>query len=287
MNKYEDPIPGRSYAITADVSEGKKLNYSAFHVTDISQMPYKQVCAYRNNTVTPGDFAEVLVLAAEAYNHACILIEYMSLGPLVSKEIWDGMEYDNILFTKSMGRNGRQVTQRIDDGADLGLKITEVTKKQGCLWLKLLIEQDQYIVNNQETIDELARFSKHNNSYKAEEGATDDLVMSLVVFAWLTNQDYFRDVTNINTMEGLREKKKEEVEEDLIPLGLMMWRSNDMPTTAEIHGRNTGDNLVWSNTKLPMEHSPYVSNEDWRDMYSNPYERQEDKWDNEHYIPIF
>lgn len=289
VKKYINPIEGHTYAITADVSEGKKLNYSAFHVTDISQMPYQQVCTYRSNNITPGDFAELLVLTAEAYNHACILIEYMSLGPLVSKDIWETFEYDNILFTKTNGREGRIITHRVEKGADLGLKMTEISKKNGCLWLKLLIEQDGYIIRDADTIKEFQRFSKVNNTYKAEEGATDDMVMALVVFAWLSHQDYFRNLTNIDTMKGLREKQAKDIEENMSVLGLMFWKEEQfLPNTAEMLGLVKEQDL-WGAAyhQTPMEHSPYVRKEaNWMDGFKNPYE-QGDDWDRDNLLPNF
>ena len=79
--------------------------------------------------------------------------------------------------------------------------------------LKLLIEQYQLIINDHQTIFELSRFSKSGNSYEAEDGCNDDLVMSLVLFAWMSDQQYFKDLTNINTLQYLREKTDSEANE--------------------------------------------------------------------------
>jgi len=57
---YEEPVKGNQYAITADVSRGKGLDYSAFQVIDVTTMPYKQVCVYRNNLATPLDYSGTL-----------------------------------------------------------------------------------------------------------------------------------------------------------------------------------------------------------------------------------
>jgi len=87
--------------------------------------------------------------------------------------------------------------------------------------LKLLIEQDQLLISDFETIQELSRFSKKRNSYEAEPGAHDDLVMNLVLFAWLTSQGYFKEVTDINTLSKLREKTEEQLNDDLLPFGFI------------------------------------------------------------------
>jgi hypothetical protein len=58
-------------------------------------------------------------------------------------------------------------------------------------------------------------------SYEAESGKHDDLVMGLVLFAWLSDQMYFKELTSINTLAKLREKTDEEIAQDLVPFGFM------------------------------------------------------------------
>ena len=43
--------------------------------------------------------------------------------------------------------------------------------------------------------------------------------MCLVLFAWLSDQQYFKDYTNINTLMSLREKTEDDMEQDLAPFG--------------------------------------------------------------------
>jgi hypothetical protein len=45
--------------------------------------------------------------------------------------------------------------------------------------------------------------------------------MGLVLFAWLSDQQYFKDYTNINTLVKLREKTDEEIMNDLSPFGFV------------------------------------------------------------------
>jgi hypothetical protein len=46
--------------------------------------------------------------------------------------------------------------------------------------------------------------------------------MNLVIFAWLTDQTFFKDMTDINTLSKLREKTEKEIEDDLLPFGFIM-----------------------------------------------------------------
>jgi hypothetical protein len=64
----------------------------------------------------------------------------------------------------------------------------------GCAILKRLVEEDKILLNDERIITELTTFVSKGNTYKAEEGHNDDLVMTLVFFAWLTRQEYFADL---------------------------------------------------------------------------------------------
>lgn len=216
---YEQVQDKRSYVIIADVSEGKGLDYSAFHVIDVTSMPYKQVATFRNNMLTPLDYAGVIHKVAIGYNRAPILVEINNMGAQVSSSLHYDFEYDNILFTENAGRSGKRISAGFGQNVDMGVRTTVPVKANGCSLLKLLIEQNQLIINDFSTIEELSRFSRKGKSYEAEEGAHDDLVMGLVLFAWLSEQQYFKDYTNINTLMKLREKSEEEIMSDLLPFG--------------------------------------------------------------------
>ena len=221
LSVYCNPIKDHKYAIVVDVSEGRSLDYSAFQVIDVTQMPYQQACVYRNNMITPLDYGEIVHKVAINYNKAPVLVEVNNMGAQVSHSLHYDFEYDNILFTENNGRNGKKVSSGYGTGIDMGVRTTVPVKANGCSLLKLLIEQNQLIINDFHTIEELSRFSRKGKSYEAEEGAHDDLVMSLVLFAWLSEQQYFKDYTDINTLMRLRDKTDEEIMQDLSPFGFV------------------------------------------------------------------
>ena len=64
-------------------------------------------------------------------------------------------------------------------------------------------------------------FVRIRDSYAAEEGNHDDLVMGLVLFSWLTAQSYFRDSTNIDIRKVLLEEQSMLGEEELTPVGII------------------------------------------------------------------
>jgi hypothetical protein len=193
---YQTPEKDKTYFLQADVSRGQGSDYSAFTIIEANSAPYKVVASYRNNTISPFNFPTVILNAAKAYNNAYVLIETNDLGGQVSNILHSDLEYDNVLMTKVLGRKGQILSQGFGGVGknEMGIRTTAQTKKIGCAILKRLIEEDKILVNDERIISELMAFVSKSNTYKAEDGQTDDLVMTLVFFAWLTRQDYFADL---------------------------------------------------------------------------------------------
>ena len=238
LSMYEQPVKDHVYVGVVDVSRGKGLDYSAFSIIDVSIMPYKQVCVYRNNFITPMDYAEIVNRVFRSYNHAAALVEINDLGEQVSYGLHNDFEYDNVLFTEHAGRGGKRITTGFSKGVDIGVRTTKTVKSVGCSILKLLVEQNQLVINDMNTITELATFSKKANSYEAEPGNHDDMVMGLVLFGWLSDQQYFKEITDINTLMKLREKTDDDVMNDLSPFGFIFDGSDDLAEELELTGSN-------------------------------------------------
>ncbi len=230
---YKPPEQDHRYACTLDSSEGKGLDFATFHITDITRLPYEQVATFRSNNVSPVDHAEITHGVLKMYNDAVILVEYENMGPVVAYHLHDNLEYENVLYTCHAGTSARKIS--ISGGAklDKGLKMSQVVKKQGCSLLKLLIEQDRYMINDFDTIEELNTFSKNSRgSYSAEEGKYDDMVMPLVVFAWLTNQEYFKEISEIDTLNSLRDRSEVSIMEGIASFGFV--EQGERPAVEEI-----------------------------------------------------
>ena len=229
MYKYFEPKSEHMYVCVADVSQGKGLDYSAFSIIDVTEMPYQQVVAFRNNILAPADYAKVLYSTLKAYNNCVILVELNDWGHTLASILWEEYEYDGVLFTENAGRAGKRICSGFGGKAvDMGVRTTNPVKNAGCSMLKLLIEQNQLIPHDHNTIGELATFSLKGKQYQAEAGHHDDLVMGLVLFAWMTDQPFFKEYTDINTLIKLREKTDDELENDLTPFGFMDDHDDDM-----------------------------------------------------------
>lgn len=221
LYQYERPIENHTYVMTVDVSRGKGLDYSTFNIIDVTQMPYKQVCTYRENFIGPVDFASIIFRMGKFYNEASVLIEINDIGEQVSDTLTMDYGYENMLYTENAGRSGKRISSGFGKRVDNGIRTTKSVKSVGCSMLKMLIEQNQLIIQDYNTIQELSRFSRKAGSYEAESGWHDDLVMNLVLFAWLSDQAFFKEMTDINTLSRLREKTEQEIEDDLLPFGFI------------------------------------------------------------------
>ena len=193
---FEEPEKDKIYFLQADVSRGQGSDYSAFTIIEGSQSPYKVVATFKNNTISPFNFPQILKVTGEKYNNAYVLVETNDLGAQVSHVLYNELGYENLLMTKILGRRGQVLSQGFGGVGknELGLRTTAQTKKLGCAILKRLVEEDKILLNDERIIQELMSFVSRSNTYKAEEGHNDDLVMTLVFFAWLSRQDYYSDL---------------------------------------------------------------------------------------------
>ena len=222
LDIFEQPQPGHEYLMTVDVSRGMRLDYSAFILVDITGYPHKIVGKYRNNEIKPMIFPDIIVQVAKNYNNAWILAEVNDIGDQVASIIYYDMEYENLLMTAMRGRAGQVLGHGFSGGkTQLGLKMAKAPKKVGCSNLKQMVESDKVLIPDFQIINELTTFIEKRDSFSAEEGCHDDLVMCLVIYAWAVQQDYFREMTDQHVRQELYEKDKSQLEEDMSPFGFI------------------------------------------------------------------
>jgi len=224
MKIYEHPIKegvndeksDHLYAICVDVSEGKNLDSSAFSVIDISSTPYKQVATYASSSISPILFPTVIVNAARVYNDAYILVE-INNNPQVADFIHSDLEYENLLKVFTGNKKPQQLSAGFARGIQMGLKMSPQVKSVGCSNLKTLIEGDKLLINDFDTYSELTTFEQHKTSFAAAEGANDDMAMTLVIFAWATTQQYFREIVNHDLRKQIQLENMNQLDEDVLP----------------------------------------------------------------------
>lgn len=223
---YKMPEKGRFYFVTCDVAEGLGGDYSAITVTDITETPYRTAAVYQNNQIDTLALPGVLHDLARAYNMAPVLVE-SNFGGDVARTLATDLEYENVITTVVNKKGGNA---EVGGGQSFryGVMMNAPTKRIGCTNLKSLIENDQYIVSDSDTIDEARRFAVKKQSYAAEEG-NDDLMMTLVLFGWAADQGYVRDMTDVVVKQKILEANKARVEQDMAPFGIIDDGSEELP----------------------------------------------------------
>ena len=239
---FKSPVKGRTYVVTVDVARGVDKDYSAFIVFDVTKMPYEIVAIYKNNEVKPFIFPSIIEKVAKGYNHAHILTEVNDIGQQIAEALQFEIEYDNILMTTQKGRAGQVLGAMFSGrGTSLGVRMTKQIKRIGCANIKTLMESDKVIVNSFKIIEEMSTFAKRGQSYQAEDGANDDLMMCCVIFGWLSNQPYFKELTNTNARQQMYAEQQNLIEQDMSPFGFVDDGINEHEqTTVDEYGD------VWS-----------------------------------------
>ena len=222
LDVYEPSKENHDYVMTVDVARGVGEDYSAFVVVDITEFPHRVVAKYRNNDIKPMLFPNIIYEVAKNYNSAFILCEVNDIGDQVASILQYDLEYQNLLMCSMRGRAGQIVGQGFSGKkTQLGVKMSKTVKKVGSLNLKTLIEEDKLIFSDYEIISELTTFISKHNSFEAEEGCNDDLAMCLVIYAWLVQMDYFKELTDQDVRKRLYEEQKNQIEQDMAPFGFL------------------------------------------------------------------
>lgn len=208
------------YTLIADVGRGVEGDYSAFTVIDVTESPYHIVAKYRNNTVSTLLYPSIIEKVGREYNNAFVLVE-QNTSDQVTDILYNELEYENLLFVNRTTK-GQFVSGGFGGGkTQLGVYTDKAVKRRGCLNLKTLVEEKKLLVTDFDAISELSTFIESKGSFAADDGYHDDVVMTLVLFAWLTTQPYFKELTDVNMRTVIYEKHIQAIEEQLTPFGFI------------------------------------------------------------------
>jgi len=242
----EDPKKNHQYCLTVDSSRGVGQDYSAVVVVDVTEFPYRVVAKYQNNEISPILFPNVIFDIGNYYNEAMVLVEANDIGESVGHSLHNDLEYENVVMTEHGGRKGQRISSGFGKTSFYGLRMTPKVKKIGTAILKTLIESDKLVIQDIDIISELSTFVQKRSSYEAEEGYHDDLVMCLVIFAWMINQEYFKELTDNDIRKKLEREKDYETFENHLPAGFHIGGSGNETFTDK-------DGDVWE----VVDYNPY------------------------------
>jgi hypothetical protein len=229
---YQDPVPGHVYTVSTDVSEGVMGDYSTAVVVDVTFTPYRVVAVYKSNEISTQSLPNVVMNIAQTYNNALVMVETTGCGQEVANILWGDLEYEYMAMTENSTRIGQKLAGMFGGlTTRVGLNMNVKSKALGNNKLKVLIEADQLLIPDTDVVEELKRYAVKNKSFAAEEGH-DDLVMSLVSFAWMVDQNYLKDLTSSSARETIAQNNAKKIEEDLTPAA--MYRGHDLPKNAQL-----------------------------------------------------
>jgi hypothetical protein len=239
LDVYEKPVrtdamegtTERVYCLVADTAKGVGGDHSAFVVIDMTELPYRIVAKYRDNKISPMLYPSVIHKVATEYNKAYVLVEINS-SEQVADILYNEYEYDNMIMVNRSG-DGQVISGGFGGGrTQFGVVTDKRVKRIGCSNFKTLIEEKRLLIPDADIISEISTFIQVKNSYAADEGYHDDLVMPLVLFSWATTNTYFKEMSNINIRHLIYENQMKMIEQDLTPFGFF----DD--------GQSLGDGLV-------------------------------------------
>ena len=174
--------------------------------------------SYRDNKISPLLYPSVIYKVATEYNNAYVLIEINS-SEQVADILYNEYEYENIVFVNRSG-DGQVISGGFGGGrTQLGVVTDKRVKRIGCSNFKTLVEEKRLLIPDADIISEISTFIQVKNSYEADEGYHDDLVMPLVLFSWATTNNYFKELSNINIRQVIYENQMKMIEQELTPFG--------------------------------------------------------------------
>ena len=215
VNVYEKPKDNHTYICTVDVSKGRGIDYSTFTITDVSVKPFRTVCTYRDNMISPMLFPDLIAKYAKPYNEALVIIENNAEGAMVAQQMHYDIEYGNV-FTQGMSK-----------AEDIGVTMSKKIKRIGCSTLKELLEENRLELCDRNTITELMTFISKGNSFEADRGFHDDMVMNLVLFSWFVTTDHFYHLTDRQVKQLLYAEQQKQIEDDILPPGIFDAGQNE------------------------------------------------------------
>lgn len=225
---YKEPQIDHNYVMTVDVCKGRGQDYSTFNVIDISARPFEQVAVYRNNTISPILFPNIIYKYAKLYNEAYVIIESNDQGSMVAHGLYQDLEYENLHMESAIKADR------------IGVEMNRKVKRIGCSGIKDIIETKKLKIHDAMTIQEMSTFVAKGVSYEASEGNHDDLMMNLVMFGYFATGRNFEELTDINLKQMMFEQRMQEIENDLVPFGYI---DNGNTDHEEVLGP---DRTVWS-----------------------------------------
>jgi hypothetical protein len=183
------------YLLSADVARGDGLDYSVFHVINVSTM--EQVAEYQGK-VEPDQYCHLLYDVGREYGNAMLVVETNNIGYSVANKLVE-MNYPNIYYSQKSTHEYLDPNMAIGNSSAMPGFVTSVkTRPLIIAKLEEMIRNDAVKINSNRTLRELERFIWHNGKPEAQKGYNDDLVLSLAIACWI------RETTLISSQKDVQ-----------------------------------------------------------------------------------
>jgi len=161
-----------AFVVGADVALGVGKDYSSAVVMD----GQRRVCAvYRNNTIDPSQFGDLLFYLGRYYNNALLAVESNSMGIATLNRLTQ-MKYTNMYYQTKMSNVSKE------EGNRIGWRTTSASKPAIIGFLKNAIEQDEIWIPSRIVIGELMNYvADDSGKTNAIVGHNDDTVIALAI----------------------------------------------------------------------------------------------------------
>ena len=161
-----------SFAIGADVSLGVGKDSSAAVVMNAK----RQICAvYKNNTIDPSQFGDLLFYLGRYYNNALLAVESNSMGIATLNRLTQ-MKYVNLYYQTKVANVSKE------EGTRVGWRTTAASKPMMIGFLKNAVESDDIWIPSRVIINEMMNYvADDNGKTNASTGFNDDTVIATAI----------------------------------------------------------------------------------------------------------
>ena len=181
---WKKPELDKKYVISADVSRGDSLDFSAFHVIDYETC---EVCVEFMGKIAPDRLADVLSDYGKLYNNALICPEQNTFGYFTCVKLRDA-GYPRLYYPNHPA--GDLFEYRSNDPDEIpGFSTQAKSRNQILTNLEASIRNGRLKIYSQRFYDQMQAFIWNGSKAQASKDAHDDLVLSLSIGAWLVSGD--------------------------------------------------------------------------------------------------
>lgn len=178
LNLFTTNLLNRKIMIACDVSDGIGQDFHAMQIFDIDTL--EQIGEYQNNVMSQSYYTKEIIKAItylfqNGASEIYYTVENNGTGSGVIRllENSDDPYLQKAMFVSDI--NGKKA----------GVVMSKSSKEKACALLKDLVEMGKLKINSEKLKVQLKFFVKSGNTFKAESGTHDDLVMACVLLMLL------------------------------------------------------------------------------------------------------